>query len=221
MIVQNSGYNRDYSHTLRSTRGFTRCYSSINIQNLPDEVLFIMLEFVDVLDAVVLHKVKCHPISILSYLDSTCDQVSKLFYRLLHEDWYWRTAYRKRRIPRPPGPFEGQPTSLLRKVLVRSAKVQHNWPPFVRSPHPTSRVVMSNARQHLSIIHGRWVISGDPPLLLCFDTSNPDWDATSQIFYKPHLSANYFQCFSMTAEDGQELIFAVSDTQVGNVRRKL
>jgi hypothetical protein len=63
--MQSSGYSRDYSHALRLTRGSTRGFlSSINIQNLPDEVLFIILEFVDVLDTVVLHQVKCSQTSI-------------------------------------------------------------------------------------------------------------------------------------------------------------
>ncbi|OAX34729.1 hypothetical protein K503DRAFT_868735 [Rhizopogon vinicolor AM-OR11-026] len=205
-MIQNSGY----IHVLRSQGSTRGSIPSINIQDLPDEVLFIILEFVDVLDADVLHK------------------VSKLFYRLLHDECYWRTAYRKTRIPRPPGPFEGQPTSYLRETLIRSAKVQLNWPPFVWSPHPTSRitfsrVALSAAKLHLSIIHGRWLITGDSPLMLCYDTcsSNPDWATSPQIFYQPHLTANFFRCFSMTAEDGQELIFAVSDTQVGTVRRKL
>ncbi|KAG1741521.1 uncharacterized protein EDB91DRAFT_1130907 [Suillus paluster] len=176
-----------------------------NIHHLPDEVLFIILEFVDVLDVVVLYK------------------VSKLFHRLLHDEWYWRTSYKRRRIPRPPGPFEGQSTTYLREILVRSARVQHNWPPFARSPNPTSRVTLQSAKQNLSIIQGRWLITGDSPLLLCYDTcsSDPDWDTSPQVFYQPHLQANFFRCVSVTAEDGQELIFAVSDTQVGTVRRKL
>ncbi|KAG1738727.1 hypothetical protein EDB19DRAFT_880550 [Suillus lakei] len=178
---------------------------TINIQDLPNEILFIILEFVDVLDIVVLYK------------------VSKLFHRLLHDEWYWKQSYRNKRIPRPPGPFEGQSTTYLRKILVRSARVQHNWPPFVRSPNPTSRVTLQSAKQNLSIIHGRWLITGDSPLLLCYDTrsSDPDWDTSPRIFHQPHLQANFFRCFSTTAEDGQELIFAVSETQVGAARRKL
>lgn len=184
----------------------------INIQNLPDEVLFIILKFADVLDVVVLYK------------------VSKLFHRLLHDEWYWRTSYKEKRIPRPPGPFEGQSTTYLQEILVRSARVQHNWPPFVRLSNPTSRVTLKSTKQNLSIIHGRlsiihgrWLITGDPPLLLCYDTcsSDPDWVSSPRIFYQPHLQANFFRCFSTIAEDGQELIFAVSETQVGAARRKL
>ncbi|KAG0707902.1 hypothetical protein DFH29DRAFT_558719 [Suillus ampliporus] len=198
--------SRNYGHA-RATRlsAQNSLSPTINIQNLPDEVLFVILEFVDVLDVVVLYK------------------VSKLFHRLLHDELYWRKSYEKRRIPRPPGPFKGQSTTYLREILVRSARVQRNWPPFVRSPNSTSRVTLQSAKQNLSIIHGRWLITGDSPLILCYDTcsSNPDWNTSPQIFYRPHLQANFFSCFSTTAEDGQELIFAVSETQVGAVRRKL
>ena len=149
--------------------------------------------------------------------------MSKLFYRLLQDELFWRAAYKNRRLPRPPGPLERQSTTHLREILVKSARVQRNWPPFIRSPRPTSRAILKSARQHLSMLHGRWIITGDPPLLLCYDTcsSNPDWATTPQIFYQPHLTANFFHCCSTIAEDGQELIFAVSDTQVGGVRRKL
>jgi hypothetical protein len=151
-----------------------------------------------------------------------------LFYRLLHDDWYCKKSYKTRRLPRPPGPSESHSASQLREILIRSAKVQHNWPPFVLSPHPTFRVTPSQAtlrfaKHHLSIIHGRWLITGDSPLLLCYDTcsSNPDWATSPQIFYQPHLSAIFFRCFSFTAEGGQELIFAVSETLIGASLRKL
>ena len=37
----------------------------------------------------------------------------------------------------------------------------------------------------------------------------------TQIFYQPHPKANFFPYFLVTAQDGQEIIFTVSDTHGG------
>ncbi|KIJ07151.1 hypothetical protein PAXINDRAFT_103080 [Paxillus involutus ATCC 200175] len=177
----------------------------VHISNLPVEILLMIMEFLPVLDLVSLFP------------------VCRLFKHLLSDDLFWRSQYRSASILRPPGPFSGQSTAFLRNALVSSARVAQNWPPHTLSPTP--RVgkdfqIFHNFRTFHNfpfskLLAGRWLIAGDSQLIWCYDLHNP----IPRMFYRPHLMANFFQCVSTTDDKGELVVFAVSETQVGNSRR--
>ncbi|KIK93058.1 hypothetical protein PAXRUDRAFT_145874 [Paxillus rubicundulus Ve08.2h10] len=173
--------------------------SRTHISNLPVEILLMIMGFLPILDLVSSFK------------------VCKLFNHLLSDDLFWRSQYRNASILRPPGPFRDQTTAFLQDALVSSARVAQNWPPYTKSPTPRigENFEMFHAFPFSKLLAGRWLIAGDKQLIWCYDLNNP----IPRVFYQPHLVANFFQCVSTTNDKGELVIFAVSETQVGNSQR--
>ncbi|KAF9226257.1 hypothetical protein BS17DRAFT_536056 [Gyrodon lividus] len=171
----------------------------VHILNLPIEILLMIMGFLPILDLVSLF------------------QVCKVFEHLLSDDLFWRSLYRQTSLLRPPGPFQGQSTTFLQNALVSSARVVRNWPPNTLSPTPrigkTFRIY--HGFRFSKLLSGRWLIAGDKQLIWCYDLRNP----IPRVLYRPHLVANFFQCVSTTNHKGEFVVFAVSETQIGNSRR--
>ncbi|KAH7882300.1 hypothetical protein F5I97DRAFT_1832479 [Phlebopus sp. FC_14] len=189
---------------IRLESNHARRDSALNIQDLPVEIILIILTLVPVCDVILLR------------------QVSRLFRRLLEDEPFWKSLYRNTRIVRPPGPLPRQSTVFLRNSLVASAKVEQSWPPAHSTPIPRYYGPCIPTPYNIrfsSMLGGRWLIAGSNEVIWCYDLR--ELNPTPRLFYQPHLRANYFRCVSTTNEKGEPLAFAVSETQVGGRMRKL
>ncbi|KAF8842402.1 hypothetical protein BDN67DRAFT_368635 [Paxillus ammoniavirescens] len=77
---------------------------------LPIDVLYEILRSLSVQDIVRLQR------------------VSKRFYEITQERIVWANAYYSTILPCPSGPHAGQDATFLKRQLIRSAKLEKNWP---------------------------------------------------------------------------------------------
>ncbi|EIW75609.1 hypothetical protein CONPUDRAFT_77257 [Coniophora puteana RWD-64-598 SS2] len=95
----------------------------------------------------------------------------------------WKNAYRDSSLPRPPGPFPWKTTTDLRSALVRSFRVERNWPPTSASAvsqHQLPPMLKTKGQGSVETVKrlllGRWALAYDDKYLSCFDLDAPDLD---------------------------------------------
>ncbi|KAI6002999.1 hypothetical protein EDD15DRAFT_2226044 [Pisolithus albus] len=148
------------------------------IRDMPQEILLMICGFLPLLDLVSL------------------SQVSRVFWLLLKDEYLWKALYRTTKIVRPVGT-----AYCLRRILISSANVKENWPPFVKKPEFSRKLT----RTH-SIGYYYDLLEQPKP--------------QPMLFYRPHLMALFFRCVTATNIHGDTLTFLITETQLGkNVRR--
>ncbi|KIJ61823.1 hypothetical protein HYDPIDRAFT_30898 [Hydnomerulius pinastri MD-312] len=148
---------------------------------LPIDVLYEIFKFLHVQDII---QIQC---------------VNKRFSQITQERIVWVDAYQRTSLPRPSGPHSWQDTKTLKRRLVRSAKVEKNWPhrgpsslvtslsednegsqtssgtttplePRVYSPTSTRKFTFPFPRPlTLTTIAGRWIVVSTRSGIWCVD----------------------------------------------------
>ncbi|KAH7882304.1 hypothetical protein F5I97DRAFT_1985951 [Phlebopus sp. FC_14] len=115
---------------------------------------------------VLIHILKNLPLEDLVIIGGT----SRLFQSLLDHGTIWRHLYQTAPLPLPPGPFPWQPAAYLSRTLIKSGKVQSNWPTKQGAPQITGlRRVPIQQRDCFCLLLHRWILVGRGSHVLSYD----------------------------------------------------
>ncbi|KAH7907861.1 hypothetical protein BJ138DRAFT_431214 [Hygrophoropsis aurantiaca] len=123
------------------------------LQNLPPEILCKVISQLPIKSIVLLR------------------QVSKHVCRITYDRSIWAHAYRASSLARSDGPLECQTAQTLESILVRSARLELNWPPNPKIKPVRTRILpIQNERAEVSLLCERWLlVANDSKKIVCYD----------------------------------------------------
>jgi hypothetical protein len=133
-------------------------------------------------------------------------QTSKQFFRITSERIVWSQVYRTSSLFLRPGPYPYQSAKDLENILVRANKLEVNW----SSSQLVSRRTIaqcSSGPMHLSLLLGRWLITGDELSLRCYDLD--EVEGKTKIVTQIPLKVKCLGSGIVTNDEGMHSAFAV------------
>ncbi|KIJ15114.1 hypothetical protein PAXINDRAFT_180741 [Paxillus involutus ATCC 200175] len=138
--------------------------------------------------------------------------VARCYRRLLNDRTIWKRLYQGSTLPLPHGPHEWQSASDLRGVLVRSDKVQVNWPHTSGRPEIIcSRYLPLDHARGFSVLLDRWILAGIGSTIVCYDSRSSDMEGSAKTLFDAGAGRHIHCVLSAgtTRPDGCILAFAV------------
>ncbi|KAH7887085.1 hypothetical protein F5I97DRAFT_1102959 [Phlebopus sp. FC_14] len=182
----------------------------------------------------------------LSVLDiDHIQRVSTTFNEFAGRHIVWRNAYRFTTLPRPSGPHPWQDRDTLKRVLIRSAKLEKNWPNLgvnasdvstlhstggretrVYTPLSTRKFTFPFGRPSaLAAVGDRWIVVVTKSAISCVDLESTEIPADApedcavdpiQLYQCAADSELQFAfCLNSTDKEGREVVYVVAEVERG------
>ncbi|KIJ63052.1 hypothetical protein HYDPIDRAFT_29745 [Hydnomerulius pinastri MD-312] len=151
---------RDHVSTQRTVRD-----GCLLLADIPLDIIYLILDYLSLQDFI------------------TFTKVAKFCRGLLHHDIIWRRLYQRSTLPLPPGPAEWQSVSDLSDPLIKSTKVQINWPPNLSRPQiiRSRHIPINRDDAGFSVILDRWILVAGGSNVLCYDSHSTALEESAKV----------------------------------------
>ncbi|KIJ63049.1 hypothetical protein HYDPIDRAFT_29742 [Hydnomerulius pinastri MD-312] len=137
------------------------------LADMPLDIIYLILDYLSLQEFIVFTK------------------VAKFCRGLLSHDTIWRRLYQRSTLPLPPGPAEWQSVSDLSDALIRSTKVQINWPPNLSCPQiiRSRHIPINRDDAGFSVILDRWILVAGGSNVLCYDSHSTALEESAKVLF--------------------------------------